>query len=390
VAANLNALNGNSHVTSIALTGTGTQTLTPLTVAQALGDTTALGKISTPYRIAISDTAANVASNLNALNSNAKVTSIALTGTGTQILTPLTLAQARSDTTALGKITTPYTITISDTAANIDKLTSSVVSTLSARHVTLINASDTSVALTADVAKALESASIRAAAPTGLVTVSDTAAHLQALTTTQIGGLPAIGVTGLNSSNANVTFNATQTSAILASNLSLSASRTHTVAETFTNGAVIASGSNGTGGGNLTLSTNANGLTVNEGASAMSVTAGSETISLSPYATESITAKGHNSDTFLFTPGFGHDTIAGLLVGTGTTHDLLEFNASAFGAGLTSANHNADLAALLSDTANNAAGSAVITDINGDSLTLNGVSKATLSLAANAIDFKFV
>lgn len=69
-------------------------------------DTTALGEITTPYTIAISDTAANVAANLAALNADAHVTSIALTDAGTPALT-LTVAQALTDTTALGKITAP-------------------------------------------------------------------------------------------------------------------------------------------------------------------------------------------------------------------------------------------------------------------------------------------
>jgi hypothetical protein len=111
-------------------------------------------------------------------------------------------------------------------------------------------------------------------------------------------------------------------------------------------------------------------------------------------------ASGRANETFIFGPNFGQDTITGFLAGTAATHDLLEFNASAFGAGLTSANQSADLAALLSapdpthskawGTTNNASGFAVITDMNGDSLTLTGVSKLTLSLAPNAVDFKFV
>jgi hypothetical protein len=102
-----------------------------------------------------------------------------------------------------------------------------------------------------------------------------------------------------------------------------------------------------------------------------------------------VMASGRANETFIFGPNFGQDTITGFLAGTAATHDLLQFNASAFGAGLTSANQSADLVALLAGTANNAAGSAVITE-HGDTLTLTGLSKATLSLAANAADFKFV
>ena len=100
-------------------------------------------------------------------------------------------------------------------------------------------------------------------------------------------------------------------------------------------------------------------------------------------------ASGRANETFIFGPNFGQDTITGFLAGTAATHDLLEFNASAFGAGLTSANQSMDLQTLLAHTTNNA-GNAVITDMNLDTLTLTGVSKATLSLALNAVDFKFV
>jgi hypothetical protein len=219
------------------------------------------------------------------------------------------------------------------------------------------------------------------------VQVSDTATNLQALTTTQISGLAAIGVTGLYSNNANVTYSATQTSAILAGNESVSASGTHSVTETFTNADTIAYASNGSGGGSLTLGSN--GLTVTSGLSSLSVTGGTETLPLTDYSVEAFTATGKTSETFVFTPGLASnhwlDTLTGFAA-TGTTHDILQFNATAFGD--TSANTQAqDLAALLAHTANNAAGNAVITDIYGDTVTLAGVTKATLT--ANAADFVF-
>jgi hypothetical protein len=135
-----------------------------------------------------------------------------------------------------------------------------------------------------------------------------------------------------------------------------------------------------------------NNLTVTQASSGESVTmpAGPDTFTDGiGHAAETVMASGRANETFIFGPNFGQDTITGFLAGTAATHDLLQFNASAFGAGLTSANQSADLVALLAGTANNAAGSAVITE-HGDTLTLTGVSKATLSLAANAVDFKFV
>ena len=366
-----------------------------LTLAQALALEGVKLKLGVPGgdSVSVADTAANVSSfgpTAIAALSATGVTAISVTDANN-----VTMNVADVQALETGKISlsaqSGHFVAISDTAADIAGLTAAQIAGLSALHVTRITATDTTVPLAVAQATALETAAIAVAAPSGSpVTVSDTAAHLQALTAAQITALTAIGVSSLASTNASVTYNAAQTSAILAANLGVSASGTNSVSETFTNNSVISSASNGTGGGSLTLSTNSNGVTVNAGPSALSVTSGSQTIAVKPSPAELITATGRTNDMFTFAPGFGQDSITGFLGGTGSTHDLLQFNASALGAGLTSANQTADLVALLSDTTNNSAGSAVISDMNGDTLTLNGVSKATLSLAANAVDFKFV
>ena len=140
VAANLDQLNSETLVTSITLTDGGTPTLT-LSGAQVIDDALALGEIASPYTItlsaatkafsvsiaifdaeeslldkivggfAISDTAANVAANLGALNADANVTSISLTDAGTPTL-QITAAQALEDGRVLGEIVTPYTISL--------------------------------------------------------------------------------------------------------------------------------------------------------------------------------------------------------------------------------------------------------------------------------------
>src|SRR5208337_4758665 len=116
---------------------TGTPTLA-LTVAQALNDTHALGDITNAsYAIAVTDTAANVAANIGALNADSHVTTLNLTDGGTPALT-LTIAQALNDTTALAEIASPYTITISDTAAKIQSLTSAQIATLHQLYVSQI------------------------------------------------------------------------------------------------------------------------------------------------------------------------------------------------------------------------------------------------------------
>ena len=386
VSASFNTLNGDAHVTAIALTDTGTPTLS-LTVAQALNDAHALGVITnSSYAVAVADTAADVAANLNGLNADGHVTSVTLTDAGQPTLT-LTITQVLSDTTALAEISSPYFIAIADTAANIQALTSAQITTLHAAGVSQIAATNGSVGLSAAQAVALENQFISVSAPTGaLVTVSDTAANLQGMTTAQVYGLGMIGVDGLTSTNANVTFNAAQTSAILAAKLSVSASGGYSVTEKFTSGATIASSETGSGAGALTLSTKANGLTVDFGGSALSVIAGAETIPLQANSTESITATSRTSDAFVFAAGFGSDTITGFAA-TGANHDTLQFSASTFSYLTSGMSQAQDLAAVLSH-ATSSGGTTTISDSMGDKLVLSATSVATLT--ANPADFKFV
>ena len=189
VSGSFDTLNGDAHVASITLTDTGTPTLS-LTAAQALNDTHALGVITnSSYAVGVVDTGADVAANLNGLNADAHVTSVTLTDAGQPTLT-LTIAQVLNDTTALAKISNPYFIAIADTAANIQSLTSAQITTLHTTGVSQITATNASVGLSATQAVALENQGISVSAPAGsLVTVSDTAANLQAMTTAQVYAL---------------------------------------------------------------------------------------------------------------------------------------------------------------------------------------------------------
>ena len=132
VAAALDALNADGKLASIALTGGGTPVLS-LTYAQYIADTAALGAITGSYSLslsgapataaaalqadarvtafAVSDSAANVASALDSLAGASKVTSVAITGTGTQNLT-VTFAQYSNDGAALARIGQSFTLTV--------------------------------------------------------------------------------------------------------------------------------------------------------------------------------------------------------------------------------------------------------------------------------------
>ena len=117
ISAAFDQLNSDGHVSSITLTDAGTPALT-LTAAQALNDATALLELTTPYTITISDTAANVSANLDTLASRSDVTSVAVTDGATNALT-LSVQQYENDAGLLSKITGPYLLSISGIAADV-------------------------------------------------------------------------------------------------------------------------------------------------------------------------------------------------------------------------------------------------------------------------------
>jgi hypothetical protein len=151
--------------------------------------------------------------------------------------------------------------------------------------------------------------------------------------------------------------------------------------------ALVADAQNNVSGtGNLLLFANA--FTITSASGSESVTTGSDTFAISPHLVETTTIENsHSNETFVYGPGFGQGTITGFLAPTSAGHDHLQFMKSMFGFSST-ATQTADAQALLSNpkfasgTANTA-----ITDLQGDTLTLNGVTIATLK--ANLADFKF-
>jgi hypothetical protein len=119
VAASLDALNSDAHVTSIMLTDSGVPVVT-ITAAQALGDTTALGKIANPaIQLVVSDSAVDISANFDALNADTAISSVTLTDDGDPMLV-LSVAQATSTAGLLSKISnTDFVISVFDSVANI-------------------------------------------------------------------------------------------------------------------------------------------------------------------------------------------------------------------------------------------------------------------------------
>ena len=95
----------------------------------------------------------------------------------------------------------------------------------------------------------------------------------------------------------------------------------------------------------------------------MTVLARGVTVGSSP-SDDHFTSAG--ADTFVFKGGFGHDTISGFNAGTGSLHDVLQFDAGAF-------QHDNPIW-----SARDVGNDVVLTTIAHDTVTLLGVQKDQL------------
>ncbi len=214
--------------------------------------------------------------------------------------------------------------------ASIETLSTTTIAGLPALGVTSVVSTNGPVGISVAQALALEDANLKIRGPKRdhvTVTVSDAAANLESLTPSRIDGLTAIGVTGLVSTNANVSYTSAQTAAILKNDINVSATGSHTVTEHATN---------------------------------------------------------LKNETFVYGPGFGHDTLIGFLE-TGTGHDILQFSDSMFGFS-SGSSQTRDAQELLSNFASGTTNT-TITDLQGDMLTINNHSIATFK--NHLQDFKF-
>ena len=133
IAAGLDALNADSKISAIAFTDSGTPSLS-ITYTQYTNDSTAIGKFGASYGLVVSaapvsaaaalqanshvtgfsvtDTAANVAAGLDALNADSKISASAFTDSGTPSLS-ITYTQYTNDSTAIGKFGASYSFVVS-------------------------------------------------------------------------------------------------------------------------------------------------------------------------------------------------------------------------------------------------------------------------------------
>ena len=219
VAQNLDALNGDANITSITLTDGGVPTLS-LSIEEALNDTLALGEITSPHTTVIADSASASITSTQALflaGEGISVVGAPVIATGT-VATMAILAKIQtSNLVAQG-----YTLAVLDTAANIEGLTLAQINNLSVRDVLLLEASDTNVALSANLVLSLEAADMTVTAPSGFeVTLTAPKASVSALSTTTIAGLPALGVSGIVSTNGSVTISVAQALALEAADIGI-------------------------------------------------------------------------------------------------------------------------------------------------------------------------
>ena len=212
-------------VTAIAATNASVS----LTSAQAVALETAGLKVSAPSgdTVTLSDTAANIdgltPTQITGLDA------IGVTGIIASGAVILSVADAMALETAGLAISDP---TLSDTAANIESLTATEIRGLDAIGVVAITVTNGSVSFSVAQAIALETEGLKVSAPTGdFVTLSDTAANIATLTAAQIAGLEAIGVTAIAATNASVSLSVAQTSAVNTAGLSVSAPANDTVTE---------------------------------------------------------------------------------------------------------------------------------------------------------------
>jgi hypothetical protein len=199
VASAIGTLNADKNVTAITLTDTANLTLT---AAQALDDTRALGVITNSgFGVTITDTGANISANFNALNDDSLITAITPTG-GSQTLT-LTVTQMLDDTHALSLLD-PFTIKVTGAAASLDALTAAQIKDFAADGVTTITSTSGDLTLTAAQDAALGAGGISVIEPYAAGTT-------EVVTFNASGGLATIlyqGITGQAYTSYTVTYGA--------------------------------------------------------------------------------------------------------------------------------------------------------------------------------------
>ena len=206
---------------------------------------------------------------------------------------------------------------------------------------------------------------------------------------------------------ANFALTASQSSADLANGAALTYSKVSTVAGAPTEYAYsnvqgraytsyqsfYGSGFANLAADNLNLSSSANELELYAPSSTVTRGGGSETLQvgtggadpLTYHPVETIDASATGSETFIFSAGFGNETINGFSA-SGANLDSIQFAKSAFSYLTPAINQAEDLANVMSQATRGPSG-LTFTDSHGDSLTLTGVTPAMIAANPAMIEF---
>ncbi|NBV81590.1 MAG: hypothetical protein EBR64_07820, partial [Burkholderiaceae bacterium] len=148
IATNLDALQAKTG-RIVSITQSGTPTALSITASQVVSGASALSMIGGAYTLEITDTSANIATNLNALQAqNSKIISITQSGTAAPL--SVNVSQITSAAQVLTKIAGSYRLAVSDSSANIASgidllqtqgvIVSSITQNLPASELTITNA----------------------------------------------------------------------------------------------------------------------------------------------------------------------------------------------------------------------------------------------------------
>ena len=148
IATNLDALQAKTG-RIVSITQSGTATALSITASQVVSGASALSMIGGAYTLEITDTSANIATNLNALQAqNSKIISITQSGTAAPL--SVNVSQITSAAPVLTKIAGSYRLAVTDSSANIASgidllqtqgvIVSSITQNLPASELTITNA----------------------------------------------------------------------------------------------------------------------------------------------------------------------------------------------------------------------------------------------------------
>jgi hypothetical protein len=243
VGADIDALNALGVFTPINLTDAGAPTLR-LTAAQDAGVLAAI--TNSNLVVNVSDSAANVAANFDALAADTRISSITLTDGGTPTLT-LTAAQAQNDAATLAKISSPYAlvasgggapvtvsyflanhisldasgqISIADMAANVAGGFDALNADANVTSISFTDSGTAALALTAAQTLSNTRALSKISSPYAL-SIVDSAANIVALTPVQIAALKRAGVSAVWATDAPVVLSIAQAVALQQSGFSI-------------------------------------------------------------------------------------------------------------------------------------------------------------------------